>query len=541
LFVDQLTLDRILSRMSIAKSTVGECRHVAKVSRHGWFWWWAGASVVFFLLMLAVLQLTGRPFVDHDLYHEMALWRAALVIHHVPKHELFSFTPTVDPCVQHEWGTGAILYYVTRWMGGNGLALLRGVLFAGTLVVIFLCARIRARGMRGMGDGVAGLALPLLATAPLYIMLLGIALSPVRAQMFTMLFLAVQFYLLELDRRGNRWWPLVWIPMYVAWLNLHAGFVLGPIFLGAYWLEQVIQTRRPRWLLIATGLAAVPLVLVNPYGANYVPYLWRAISMPRPMIGEWLPLWNEPLLMAYFAFMVLLAVYATARRGGGWQALPGVLVLGCLAIESLLHTRHAPLFAIAWACYVPSTLVGTPLALLMARLWSRFKWLIGPVCACAGVAMVIYLPAQPLRVRLSVSTKDKIPFQMPVGAVAYLRENEFVGNLMTPFSGSSYVMWHLGPRVKIGMDSRYEVAYQPGVFEKVAALYKAQPGWEETLGEYRPQLTLVPVTSPLSGAMAQSAEWVLVYQDDAYQIFSPPTHRFPVVDRRGIQLDDTFP
>jgi hypothetical protein len=33
------------------------------------------------------------------------------------------------------------------------------------------------------------------------------------------------------------------------------------------------------------------LTVVNPYGWDYVPYLWHALLLDRPLVEEWAPLW----------------------------------------------------------------------------------------------------------------------------------------------------------------------------------------------------------------------------------------------------------
>ena len=185
----------------------------------------------------------------------------------------------------------------------------------------------------------------------------------------------------------------------------------------------------------------------------------------------------------------------------------------------------------AWACYVPGPLSKTPLATVFEDIWRKRRLAVGLGYAVIGVCLAGAMWRIPMRVRLPVrGTDDKYPIVMPVGPVAYLKEIGFGGKLMTPFDGGSYVMWHLGPAVKVGMDSRYEAAYLPGVVERVAALYNAEPGWEEILAAYRPDLVLTPRRMALDAAIAESRDWKLVYRDDAC------TFR-----RRGVGLDARGP
>ena len=84
--------------------------------------------------MLLLKGISQNSFVDPDLFHEMALIRDALRLGHLPLLDTLAYTPTLEPTIHHEWGTGAILYLVsTRW-GGAGLLLLKYLLTIGIAV-----------------------------------------------------------------------------------------------------------------------------------------------------------------------------------------------------------------------------------------------------------------------------------------------------------------------------------------------------------------------------------------------------------------------
>jgi hypothetical protein len=107
---------------------------------------------------------------------------------------------------------------------------------------------------------------------------------------------------------------------------------------------------------------------------------------------------------------------------------------------------------------------------------------------------------------------------------------------MTPFEAGSYVMWHLWPNVKVGLDSRYEVAYQPGVAERIMAMYDGADGWRATLEAYPADLVLTASADPLSRLMAVQSRWQLVYRDDAYVLYARPGLKLPMLDRTGQAL-----
>ena len=196
-----------LSDIFRANMRIGSSRDVVLIA------WLFVAVACGFLAYVARLQE-----VTHDVFHEMALFRETLVRGSFPTFDLFAFTPTVNPSVHHEWGTGALLYLasVESGLGMAGIAILRLQLICALWVFIYLVAR-----MRGAHPYVFA------CIAAFTFPFLWVGFATVRAQLFTLVFLAAQMWMQELDCRGRRAWVIAWWLMLVAWLNIHAGFVVG--------------------------------------------------------------------------------------------------------------------------------------------------------------------------------------------------------------------------------------------------------------------------------------------------------------------------
>src|SRR5579859_8165074 len=89
------------------------------------------------------LVLSQFNFPDPDLFHEMALARETVKLHHVPAQDLFAYTPTVSPVIHHEWGTGIVLYAATKIGGSSGLLAIRYLLAFSTVLIASLVATRR--------------------------------------------------------------------------------------------------------------------------------------------------------------------------------------------------------------------------------------------------------------------------------------------------------------------------------------------------------------------------------------------------------------
>lgn len=482
-------------------------------------------------LALAALYLAGVAQVnraDLDMWHEMALAREAWALGQLPVEDAYAYTPTVSPVVHHEWGTGVILYGLARLGGAGGVLTLRMLLAVVLAAVCVVCAR-----RRGATSEV------LCFLMPVGIFMTWMGFSPVRAQLFTMVMLAFLLLCLDQDRRGQRRWIVPWLCLYTLWLNLHGGFAISFPLLGLHMAEQALR-RRPVGHLAATLLAMAGLIVVNPYGADYYPFLWRSLAMDRPQITEWLPIWKSWwLVQVFFWFSLVLLAYAVRHRG--WRAVPGLPIVAVLAIEAMAHQRHAVLYAIAWTCYVPAWMQGSAQAEIFARLLNRRSPVavaLWGLIAAFGIGCAV--SARPWKLSVPANPGDDPRLTYPAGAVDYLVDNGFRGNLMVPFTAGAYVLWKAHPQVKVSIDSRYEVAYQHGVFEEHARFYGARDGWEEVLRMYATDAVLVPRLARVAQHMPPPG-WERAYRDDAFDVYVRDAVPLPVVDLSGQRLRGRFP
>lgn len=493
---------------------------------------WSVAALFFGLVGLFIVNLAGLTFVDPDLFHEMALIRETWVSGALPLDDRFAYTPTVYPSVHHEWGTGAVLYAVAQSLGASGIMALKYLL---SIVVVGGCVRVARE--RGAGW-------PLIAAVASVPILCGcIGFTTIRAQLFTLVFLAMMLGCIEADRRGERRWMWLWLPAYVAWLNLHAGFVVGAGLMALHAFEQLLRKEPIRhWIVLGVAMAA--LVLVNPYGAMYYPYLAHGLLMLRPMIIEWRPLWHvEPISMFYvYLFSVLLMLYAVSSLG--WRRMPGLLMLLASTYFAVRHTRHLSLYFVIWFAYVPGYLQQTRLGELAESIWQRRRrFVLAASCAIGVLSLLRAAPAKPWQLRMPTTLAEEETGRpmYPTGAVDYLRRLEFSGNMMVPFVPGGFVSWKLHPRVKVSLDGRYEVAYRPGILEENEHMYQAKDGWHDTLEKYPTDVLLVPNNTPLAREMTGVDGWTPFYHDASYTMYARPGLELPLLDRGDVTVPGQFP
>lgn len=475
-----------------------------------------GALGAFFLTLIAY------NFVDIDIWHQMALIRESVLSGHLLKTDPFAYTPTLSPWIDHEWGAGAIAFFATRWFGGTAIVLLKFLLAMGTGFICLRCAERKGADSR---------VLAVCALLAIFLAHLGF-FSAVRAQAYTFFFTALLILFWQIDQTGSRKWMIAWLILFPVWVNLHGGFVVGIGLMALYCVEGALLGREAHHLLLL--LAGMVLeTLLTPYGTSYFGYLRRALLMTRPYVPEWRPIWD---LGAWWTFCFALAATIVLYCVGSVEIrkLAGILPLGATAVEAALHRKLLPLFAVAWLCYVPFYLQQTAAGRWIVQFVERRnRFAFAAWAVLAGVCIVGAIRQRPWE----LSVPQPI---YSVGAVNYLREQNFRGNLMVPFRVGAYVSWKLFPTVKISLDSRYEETYPNRVVESVFHFYEASPDWRANLEAYPTDAVLVPRESAIAQKMIET-QWRRIYQDREFVLFARPGRLLPEEDRSAMSFRGTFP
>lgn len=486
------------------------------------------------LAALAAFQLsrTAGGVIDLDLFHEMALAREAMNLGYVPWNDSFAYTPTVPIVVHHEWGLGLIALVLSQVGGGGAIICLKFLLIFGLAAVVWRTARNRR-------------ASPIVIAlfAALAIVLSDFGFATVRAQMFSYLFAAMLLWGFDKDRKGHRLWLVGVAVLFPIWANIHGGCLVGAALFATHWFEQLVR-RQPHLHLFVMGLALIPLAAINPWGFHFHQYLFQAVTMPRPAIAEWDPLWAPDNRQALVNFIVCLLPLAVILKEFSWRQLPGILIVAATGLAALKSNRFLPFYAIAYASYLPDAFSRVALGKDLRRWWWRFQpaW-----CVCfsaAAIALVISsLRAQPWRLQVASHPLRHQGKHLiyPVGAVDHLQKYGFRGNVMVPYDWGSYVMWKLAPAAKVSFDSRYEVAYPLWRMDEDDRFYEALDGWKDVLEKYPTDVVLVRSDLKIVKRLEQLGGWRRVYSDPQFVMFARTEIDLPVYETDRPATEGRFP
>jgi hypothetical protein len=476
--------------------------------------------VAYCFLLAFFLVRVAAPVADLDNWHEMALIRESVAAGRLLETDIFAYTPTLHQVIDQERGAGALLYFTVRAFGGWAIVPLKFAILLLTAAAVFFCARLRRVNFQE-------------ATVlwPLAIPGFSLGCATLRAQLYSFLFFAVLLCLLELDSAGRRRWIAPWIAIVVLWTNLHGGVVISIATLGVYWVERLVRGK-PHLHKLGVIAGSVAAMRLNPFGLAYYRHLWTTLQMPRPQITEWYGIqvasWGH---QGLFGLTLVILVALVLMRG--WRAAPGVLIVAAMAAGTVLHVRTMPFYAVAWAAYVPSIAAGTPLERAV-RLLFRSRIVATGVC--------IFLTILVVEMGLGVHAYDLVvpSDRFPVGAVQYLKEVNFRGNVMTHFEHGGYLSWWLYPAAKVSVDSRYDVAFPPSIVDESFRFYEAEPDWQKILEKYPTDLALIPVHTAVA-ALMPGTRWNLVYDDRSFRIYARPGLQLPMRDAADRTFSTSFP
>ena len=449
--------------------------------------------------------MTARNAVDPDLWWHLRTGQRILEAGHIPHTDPFSLTRVGQPWVAHEWLSEITFYEIWKHAGAAGL-----IVFSAIVTTIgFLFLYLRCPGQRHWAAAVT--VLGAVASAPAW---------GVRPQMFTFTLASLTLWLIEAGE--NRPWLYLWIPpWFLVWLNLHAGFAIGPALLvaragGLAWEIAIGEAawREVKSLflrLLAVLAACLALVPLNPSGAELYRYPFAVIRSAgmRSFIVEWFP--PDFHLFRYIAFLCLCLGLLVCFARGNSRPKPRTLapLLGAF-LAALDAVRHIPIFALlvvpVMAAAIPGSWRRLPMQDQGANVTRRqlvFRFAV--VILMAGFVMVRW-------VSLIRNQDASEAASFPQKAVAILRSHGGSGGLLAYYDWGGYAIWKLFPGSRVFIDGRADL-YGDDLLSQFKTAAQLRPGWQQVLQSWHIRWVLVPPTTALAQALAVTPGWQEEYRD----------------------------
>ena len=477
--------------------------------------------ITLFLLILA-FSTTANNF-DFDLWARLIAGMGVVEGGHVLTSDFLSYTP-VHTWWDHEWGSGVIFYTVLKFFGAYSLIILQAILL---FLIFFTASKIVKIRTSIQAYNILFYFFALMAV-------MDNLNNPVRCHMFSFLLFTIFIYILEKVRNGSNK-LLYLIPFLVIfWNNVHGGVVSGLGLLVMYALGEFLN-KKPFKKYLLTLAVCLPVLFINPWGYDYIKFLFMANTMHRPHIVEWWGLFSKYYLLKQIKFKLFMFasviiegifIFKNIRLCSikDWylkaDKVKLIVFLSTLYL-AIEHVKLLPFFAIASVCFVYEDFYKLTANLKFPR------WKDKAVYAAILFISLFTLTAKNFSVPAGIDI-------YPVKEVEFVKINNLKGNILTNFGFGSYVSYKLYPNNLIFMDGRYEEVYYDYMVPALKEFFLAYPNWDFVLKNFPPDVIILENMYPVYNKLKNSKEWKTVYEGKKFGVFLPLSK----ADRKFIQPSD---
>jgi hypothetical protein len=439
---------------------------------------------------------------DPDLFGNVRFGHDIVAARSAHLSDPYSFTSD-RPWINHEWLSETAMYLAYAEAGTPGLLALK------LLIVVAMLAGVLAM-LR------ATEAPPLAQDLLVSLVVVGTfaQTNQIRPQLFSLALFTALLLALVAARRSPRarWWT---VPIMIAWVNLHGGWIVGAGVLAVWTLAGLAERRARRDKIEALAVCGLALAatLANPYGWRMWAFLRETVDFGRAEIGDWQPvfalgtayglLWT---IVAAAAVMGIVA--AAARRRFDAQAAAIVLMLG---VASFRVNRLLAFFTIGVVM-----LLGPAIGDALAR---RKRAPAAAPTARLATAATLALAIAVIGGGAALSARNLSCIQMdetlfPDSDVAsFAAARGLHGRMLTWFDWGHYAIWYFSPGVRISIDGRRETVYSSRTIERQLRFYYAPEDRQAILDELKPDFILLPIHLKVADRLIEDG-WTPVFSGD---------------------------
>lgn len=439
---------------------------------------------------------------DYDLYARLIVGENFFEQGVFNYTDYLSYAPT-HTWYDHEYGASFVFYLFYKYFGAFGLVLVQGLLLFFTSFFVIKTQQLQRHSY---------------PTSLLFMSLFLVLLAHqnpniVRCHMFSFLFFSVFLYILERARHcftNNKTTKILWIipPLIVLWNNMHGGVVAGLGLVFIYMICAFIL--KQNWLnYLKVLIISACLLIINPYGPEYVKFLFSANTKSRIMISEWWDIfapihfsYNCPVFfIGVFTFIISVLDYVRKKRFDltKFAVLIVTLFLGIIHIKLLSIT-------LITICALYYDMIVRIINRKIFRIFERLSYV-------AILAVMFFVP-----ISNPAIPKTNI-YKFPVKEVEFIRINNIKGNIVTEFGLGSYVSYKLYPDNLVYMDGRYEEVYSDEVFDKLMDFEQKKGDWLRIFREHPTDILLLQKITPVYKELDNQDYWIKIYEGNKCGVF----------------------
>ncbi|MBI5676801.1 MAG: tetratricopeptide repeat protein [Nitrospirae bacterium] len=378
-----------------------------------------------------------------------------------------------------------------------------------------------------------------------------------RPQLFTFLFFAIIYFLLE-DYGRRRTKRVFLIPVLVMVLsNMHPGYIVCILLITIYTVSEGVLfffsgNRKDsifRGMLIIWCLTIL-LSMLNPTGMTMLKSL-SSIHDDTQGIVEFMPTFSlaaRNVVLIDYSYIAFLLFSLLILRYFKKVGLTRMLLLITFTIMSFVSMRYIIFYMIASAPILAGIIVNMKDEKVFDGLYGFLKTKEGflYLLACFfGIFLVFNVIPSFARQKYKVDINSSVP----EGAADFLKKENLRGNIFNEYGFGGYLIWRLYPDKKVFIDGRM---LEENVFADyqivVFAVESPEESWKNMIEKYDISCIIMRPLWPHGGIyplvekLFDSEEWALVYNDHLSLIFlrndignSPVIKKFAIEKKEGLK------
>ncbi len=477
----------------------------------------ARRTLMWVLVYLVPAYQALLPIEDPDIWWHLRTGQWIFENHAVPFQDYFSAYGIGKTWIAYSWLFEVFVYLIFSSFGLTGLVLFN--VGMSLLIAVAVHQLIRRADFPFLLEAVL-LAVCLASLKP--------SLSP-RPWLFSILFLALELWVLFGVRRGWKPWALFLLPpLFLIWANLHIQFVYGLGVVGLFVLDRVI-TRH--WLghipqdqnltFSNTLLGSVTALCILATFANpYRHLIYQPVFEYATQSGAFDSIVElHPMFFRSLSDWFVLLLLGAAAFSFGWQRRWSIFTLALLMTSVFFAFRAR---RDAWFLVIVAAAVIAEWEIVFPSR-DRIRFAKGMVVTIILGCLAALYGLSFLR-DISERTLEKtVESRFPVGAAKFIRARGYQGPLYNHLDWGGYLIWAL-PDVPVAMDGRTNLHGEKRMNRSLRTWEGAQ-GWDtdpELLGA---RLIVAEKRRPLTALLRNDSRFTLVYEDDTALVFTSVVNR----------------
>ncbi|MBQ9246870.1 hypothetical protein IJ182_11465 [bacterium] len=436
-----------------------------------------------------------------DYWARLLQGNAFLQLGHILKFDPFSYTPT-HIWLDHEWGSGVIFSFIQNTFSFDMVLFFRAFIIFLIFFLLYKIIKIRS-GIKFNAYSILYFIFALYAIPT-------ISMSGLRCHFLTFLFFTLFLYILELVRKRNKNGLLFILPfVMLIWCNCHGGCVSGLGLLFLYAVGEYLNKKLCA-KYVYTLIGCIIIMFINPYGIDYVKFIFMAATMERPFVTEWISpfLHPVPTFMLYFKlFFVLnfvLFIFSVKQIKYDYTKY---LILCVCAYLSCRYVKNTPFIVITSIAFLYDDLI-----FLIEKYLPEG---INKISQTRHISVLLVF----VLILYNVYSLLKIPnswnylSQQPYKVTLFIQNNKLNGKILAPFDYGSYLAYKLYPNNLIYMDGRYEEVYFNSTKKLLDDFFNVQNEGYKVLDD-KPEYVIVPSNALVNDYLIQLDDYKLIYKDE---------------------------